>query len=109
VTGHPHGDGLVPLGHLGLKADHCLRRPDGRLALIDAGTLRPDLTGLPDLITLAYLGQVEGRALAPRWIRQTYRRHTNTLGAQWNDAGLVRALTAFATATSLTSLHGVDP
>ena len=69
---------------------------------------RPDLTGLPDLITLAHLGQGEGRTTAPRWIRETYRRHTNTLGAQWSDAGLVRALTAFATATGLTSLHGID-
>lgn len=34
--------------------------PDGRLALIDAETLRPDLTGLPDLTTLACLGQAEG-------------------------------------------------
>ncbi|MEU3299795.1 hypothetical protein ABZ729_08235 [Streptomyces sp. NPDC006678] len=103
-----HGADHVPLGHLDLKADHCRRRPDGRLALIDAESLRPDLTGLPDLITLAYLGQVEGRALRPRWVRQAYRRHTNDLGAQWSDAGLVRALTTFATATGLTSLHGVD-
>ncbi|KUN02054.1 hypothetical protein AQI95_28650 [Streptomyces yokosukanensis] len=108
LTASAHGEGHVPLGHLDLKADHCRRRPDGRLALVDAETLRPDLTGLPDLITLAYLGQVEGRTLAPRWARQAYRRHTNDLGAQWTDAGLVRALTAFATATGLTSLHGVD-
>ncbi|MFG2783842.1 hypothetical protein ACGFY7_39175 [Streptomyces prunicolor] len=51
---------------------------------------------------------MEGRTTAPRWIRETYRRHTNTLGAQWSDAGLVRALTALATATGLTSLHGID-
>ncbi|MER5548260.1 hypothetical protein ABT072_38845 [Streptomyces sp. NPDC002589] len=38
------------------------------LALLGDETLRPDLTGLPDLITLAYLGQVEGRALRPRWV-----------------------------------------
>lgn len=31
----------------------------GHFALIDAETLRPDLTGLPDLVTLAYLGQVD--------------------------------------------------
>ncbi|MFE9601488.1 hypothetical protein [Streptomyces hokutonensis] len=105
---HAHGDESVPLGHLDLKADHCRRRPDGHLALIDAETLRPDLTGLPDLVTLAHLGQVEGRTLAPRWIRETYRRHTNALGAQWSDSGLVRALTAFAAATGLVSLHGID-
>ncbi|MFI9210279.1 hypothetical protein ACIGW7_19345 [Streptomyces sp. NPDC053253] len=108
LTAAAHGDDHVPLGHLDLKADHCRRQPDGRLALIDAETLRPDLTGLPDLITLAYLGQVEGRSLPPRWVRQAYRRHTNDLGAQWSDASLVRALTAFATATGLASLHSVD-
>ncbi|MFI5751162.1 hypothetical protein ACIBBE_35830 [Streptomyces sp. NPDC051644] len=108
LTADAHGDDHVPLGHLDLKADHCRRRPDGRLALIDAETLRPDLTGLPDLITLAYLGQVEGRTLPPRWVRQAYRRHNNDLGAQWSDGGLVRALTAFVTTTGLTSLHGVD-
>ncbi|MFD4260870.1 hypothetical protein ACFWR9_25395 [Streptomyces sp. NPDC058534] len=108
LTAAAHGDSHVPLGHLDLKADHCRRRVDGRFALIDAETLRPDLTGLPDLITLAYLGQVEGRALRPRWIRQAYRRHTNYRGAQWSDADLVRALTTFAKATGLTSLHGVD-
>ncbi|MFI6281600.1 hypothetical protein [Streptomyces sp. NPDC050988] len=108
LTTAAHGDDHVPLGHLDLKTDHCRRRPDKRLALIDAETLRPDLTGLPDLITLAYLAQVNGRALSPRWTRQAYRRHTNDLGAQWSDAGLVRALIAFAEATGLTSLHGAD-
>lgn len=108
LTADAHGDEHVPLGHLDLKADHARRRDDGRLALIDAETLRPDLTGLPDVITLAHLGQSEGRALSPRWVRHTYRRHTNHLGAQWSDAGLVSALRAFADATGLTSLHGVD-
>ncbi|MGC4950051.1 hypothetical protein ACLQ2N_28105 [Streptomyces sp. DT224] len=108
LTAEAHGDEHVPLGHLDLKADHTRRRPDGRLALIDAETLRPDLTGIPDLVTLAHLGQSEGRALSPQWIRHTYRRHTNRLGAQWSDAGLVGALHAFADATGLISLHGVD-
>ncbi|MEV8318372.1 hypothetical protein AB0Q95_29850 [Streptomyces sp. NPDC059900] len=103
-----HGDTHVPLGHLDLKADHCRRRPDGRLALIDAETLRPDLTGMPDLITLAYLATTDGRTLSPRWVRQTYRRHTNHLGTQWSDAGLVGALRAFADATGLASLHAAD-
>lgn len=107
-TAAAHGEAHVPLGHLDLKADHCRRRPDGRLALIDAETLRPDLTGLADLIALAYLAQADGRTLSPCWVRQLYLRHTNDLGAQWSDAGLVRALTAFADATGLHSLHGVD-
>ncbi|MDI3390033.1 hypothetical protein QIS99_28140 [Streptomyces sp. B-S-A8] len=108
LTTGAHGPEHVPLGHLDLKADHCRRRPDGRLALIDAETLRPDITGIPDLVALAHLGQTEGRALSPRWVRQTYRRHTNHLGAQWSDANLVGALRAFAEATGLTSLHGTD-
>lgn len=108
LTAAAHGDGHVPLGHLDLKADHARRRPDGRLALIDAETLRPDLTGMPDLITLAYLATTDGRTLSPRWVRQAYRRHTNDLGAQWSDDGLVRALRAFAAATGLMSLHGAD-
>lgn len=106
-TAEAHGAEHVPLGNLDLKADHCRRR-DGRLALIDAETLRPDLTGMPDLITLAHLATTEGRALSPSWVRQVYRRHTTDLGAQWSDAGLVRALRAFAEATGLVSLHGVD-
>ncbi|MFE5592926.1 hypothetical protein [Streptomyces sp. NPDC056549] len=108
LTGAAHGKEHVPLGHLDLKADHCRRRPDGRLALVDAETLRPDLTGMADLVTLAYLGQADGRCLSPRWVRQAYRRHTNGLGAQWGDADLVRAMRAFANATGLTSLHGAD-
>ncbi|WP_406220825.1 hypothetical protein [Streptomyces decoyicus] len=108
MTADAHGATHVPLGHLDLKADHARRRPDGRLALIDAETLRPDLTGLPDLITLAYLAGTEGRQLPPRWVRQVYRRHTNDLGAQWSDTDLVRALIAFTDATGLHSLHGAD-
>ncbi|WP_369354609.1 hypothetical protein [Streptomyces sp. cg2] len=69
LTAGAHGEDHVPLGHLDLKANHCRRRPDGHLALIDAETLRPDLTGLPDLITLAHLGQTEGRNLSPRTVR----------------------------------------
>ncbi|MER0476988.1 hypothetical protein ABR737_01215 [Streptomyces sp. Edi2] len=108
LTAAAHGEAHVPLGHLDLKADHCRRRVDGHLALIDAETLRPDLTGLPDLITLAYLAQTEGRNLPPRAVRQVYRRCINDRGAQWSDADLVTALAAFADATGLRSLHGVE-
>ncbi|WP_331725896.1 hypothetical protein [Streptomyces sp. NBC_00470] len=91
----------MPLGHLDLKADHC-RRKHGRLMLIDAETLRPDLTGMPDLITLAHLATTDARVLSPTWVRQAYRRHTTQFGAQWSDAGLVNALRAFAAATGST-------
>ncbi|MGO4456824.1 hypothetical protein AB4039_05770 [Streptomyces sp. M-16] len=100
-----HGSGHVPLGHLDLKPEHVRRRDDGCLALIDAETLRPDITGMADLITLAFIAGDEPK-LAPRWVRHAYLHHVNELGAQWNDHSLVRALTAFASATSLRSLHG---
>lgn len=103
-----HGPDHVPLGHLDLKPDHVRRHPDGRLALIDTETLRPDLTGLPDLITLAYIAGTNDRFPPPRWIRHAYLRHVNELGAEWTDVALVKALTAFATATGLHSLHGAQ-
>lgn len=101
-----HGDSHVPLGHLDLKADHARYR-DGHLVLIDAETLRPDLTGIPDLVTLAYLA-TEHRILPPAEVRRLYRRHINQLGAQWSDPDLKAALVAFAQATGLRSLHGVE-
>ncbi|WP_275898597.1 hypothetical protein [Streptomyces olivoreticuli] len=39
-------------------------------------------------------------------MRHIYLRHVNELGAQWNDHSPVHALTAFASATGLRSLHG---
>ncbi|WP_371657256.1 MULTISPECIES: hypothetical protein [unclassified Streptomyces] len=101
-----HGPEHVPLGHLDLKPDHVRRRGKGHLALVDAETLRPDITGLPDLITLAYIARGQG-CRSPRWVRQAYLHHVRDLGAQWNDQSLTRALTAFAAATGLHSLHGV--
>ncbi|MFF5485282.1 hypothetical protein [Streptomyces virginiae] len=100
-----HGPDHVPLGHLDLKPEHVRRRADGHLALIDAETLRPDITGLPDLITLAHMADQQGHP-SPRWVRHAYLHHVRELGAQWNDADLIRALTAFAAATGLHSLHG---
>ncbi|MFD3803255.1 hypothetical protein ACFWSF_13260 [Streptomyces sp. NPDC058611] len=100
-----HGPDHVPLGHLDLKPEHVRRRDDGHIALIDAETLRPDITGLPDLITLAFIAGDE-QLPSPRWIRHAYRHHANELGAQWNDGALKQALSAFAAATGLRSLHG---
>ncbi|MFF2405953.1 hypothetical protein [Streptomyces sp. NPDC058092] len=100
-----HAPGHVPLGHLDLKPEHIRRRADGHLALIDAETLRPDITGLPDLITLAHMADQKGHP-TPRWVRHAYLHHVRELGAQWNDSDLIRALTAFAAATGLHSLHG---
>ncbi|MGB8198351.1 MAG: hypothetical protein WCF33_01435, partial [Pseudonocardiaceae bacterium] len=107
LTAQAHGPVHVPLGHLDLKTDHARRHPDGRLAIIDAETLRPDLTGLPDLITLAYLAREIQLPITGLRIRHTYRDHVNQLGAHWSDTDLVAALRAFADATGLHCLHDV--
>lgn len=102
-----HGPAHVPLGHMDLKADHARRTHTGTLRIIDTETLRPDLTGLPDLITLAHLAAEIRLPRPPRWIRRTYLAATRTHGAQWTDPDLTAALHAFATATGLVSLHGI--
>jgi hypothetical protein len=103
-----HGPGHVPVGHLDLKPDHARRHHDGHVLLIDAETLRPDLTGLPDLITLAYIAGSDGSFPSSSWVRRAYLHHVNDLGGQWTDRALIRALKAFATATGLHSVHGVQ-
>ncbi len=103
-----HGPEHVPLGHLDLKSDHVRRGADGRLLLIDVETLRPDLTGLPDLITLVHLAGDAIPDLPPSWVRRGYLRHINSLGARWTDTALRSALVAFADATGLHSLHGAE-
>lgn len=106
LTATAHGHLHVPLGHLDLKADHARRR-DGRLLIIDAETLRPDLTGLPDLITLAWLARELRLPMTARDIRHAYHRKVNELGADWSDSRLTAALRAFAKATGLHRLHGL--
>lgn len=103
-----HAPGHVPLGHLDLKAEHARCHADGRLGLIDAETLRPDLTGLPDLITIAHLAREIGSPRPARWIRHCYRAHLREAGAHWADRDLAAALRAFAAGTGLASLHAVD-
>ncbi|MGH3771448.1 MAG: MBL fold metallo-hydrolase [Pseudonocardiaceae bacterium] len=107
LTAAAHGPGHVPLGQLDLKADHARRQPDGRLAIIDAETLRPDLTGMPDLITLAWLAREINLPMTSREVRHAYRNQVNELGAYWSDTALVTALRAFADATGLHRLHDV--
>jgi hypothetical protein len=107
LTAQAHGPTHVPLGHLDLKIEHARRHPDGRLAIIDAETLRPDLTGLPDLITLAYLAREIQLPITARGIRHVYRHRVNQLGTHWSDTDLVEALRAFADATGLHCLHDI--
>lgn len=107
LVGAAHGTTHVPLGQLDLKADHARRHPDGRLAIIDAETLRPDLTGMPDLITLAWLARNLGLPHTGPAIRRTYLDRVNELDAAWTDTALIAALHAFADATGLHRLHQV--
>lgn len=58
-----HGDQHVPLGCLDLKPDHTRRDTTGRLKIVDVETLRPDLTGLWDLIILAHLANTHAAEL----------------------------------------------
>ena len=107
LHGEAYGYAHVPLGHLDLKPEHIRRHPDGSIAIIDAETLRPDLTGAPDVITLAWLARLLDHP-RPQWVRHAYRTYANEAGAAWSDAALIRALRAWAHATGLRSLHGVD-
>lgn len=106
-TAAAHGTTHVPLGHLDLKPDHARRHPDGRLVIIDGETLRPDLTGMPDLITLAWLAAELDLPRTGRAVRHSYLSRVNELGADWTDTTLVAALRAFADATGLHRLHDV--
>ncbi|KLL10581.1 MULTISPECIES: hypothetical protein [Protofrankia] len=107
VTADAHGPAHIPLGHLDLKPAHLRADDDTTVRIIDVETLRPDLTGMPDLITLPSVAHAAGLDLDPRWIRRAYLAATTDRGARWNDQSLIRALTAFATATGLSSLHGL--
>ncbi len=73
---------------------------------LERGTLAP-------LVALERRGVAVGERPQPdepgptlRGMRHIYLRHVNELGAQWNDHSPVHALTAFASATGLRSLHG---
>lgn len=100
-----HGEAHVPIGHLDLKPEHARRHLTGRLLIVDAETMRPDLTGLPDLVTLAFMA-ADTPGYTPRRLRKVYVQESRELGADWTDARLVAALNAFAIATGLKSLHG---
>ncbi|WP_322769607.1 hypothetical protein [Frankia sp. Cr1] len=103
-----HGPGHVPLGNLDLKPDHVRRDADRPLVLVDVETLRPDVTGLPDVVTLAYLAAHADHPRPGIRVRGRYLHHLGQAGARWADRDLIAALTGFATATGLASLHGLD-
>jgi hypothetical protein len=59
-----YGRDLVPLGHLDLKPDHLRQRADGNVVLLDVETVRPDVTGLIDLVTLPAVLRQAGHNLS---------------------------------------------
>ncbi|MGW8491629.1 hypothetical protein [Streptomyces sp. NPDC055886] len=103
-----YGPDLVPLGHLDLKPEHLRRRPDGELVLLDVESVRPDVTGLIDLVTLPAVLRQAGHELGPDRVLGLYLDATAAFGARWTAGSLKSALRAYATATGLESLHGLD-
>ncbi|MFF3981026.1 hypothetical protein [Streptomyces sp. NPDC001828] len=102
-----YGPDLVPLGHLDLKPEHLRRRPDGQVMLLDVESLRPDVTGLIDLVTLPAVLRQAGHEISPARVLGLYLDATSALGARWTNLSLKTALRAYATATGLESLHGL--
>ncbi|MCX4554320.1 MULTISPECIES: hypothetical protein [unclassified Streptomyces] len=103
-----YGADLVPLGHLDLKPEHLRRRADGAVVLLDVESVRPDVTGLIDLVTLPAVLRQTGHELSPAQVLGLYLDATAAQGARWAAASLKAALRAFAAATGLESLHGLD-
>ncbi|OKJ62458.1 hypothetical protein [Streptomyces sp. CB02261] len=105
-----HGDSAIPLGHLDLKPEHARRRHGRGLVLVDLETLRPDITGLVDLVTLPAVLRQAGRPLPGREVLALYRAAAARHGITWTGPALRAALTAFARATGLDTLDGLaDP
>ncbi|MFI5756660.1 hypothetical protein [Streptomyces sp. NPDC051569] len=103
-----YGPTLVPLGHLDLKPEHLRQRADGQVVLLDVESVRPDVTGLIDLVTLPTVLRQAGHELSPARVLDLYLEATAARGASWTAASLKAALRAYAAATGLESLHGLD-
>ncbi|MFJ7274652.1 hypothetical protein [Kitasatospora sp. NPDC098663] len=102
-----YGADVVPLGHLDLKPQHLRRRANRTLALLDTETVRPDVTGLIDLVTLPAVMRQAGRELPAAHVLDLYLEAVWGYGARWSAQSLRAALRAFATATGLHDLHGL--
>ncbi|MFJ3841330.1 hypothetical protein ACIPY6_38290 [Streptomyces sp. NPDC090054] len=103
-----YGPESVPRGHLDLKPDHLRRRPGGEVVLLDVESVRPDMTGLIDVVTLPAVLRQACHELSPDRVLNLYLPATAALGARWTAPTLNAALRAYATATGLESLHGLD-
>ncbi|WP_336052216.1 hypothetical protein [Streptomyces sp. CA2R101] len=103
-----YGPEHVPVGHLDLKPEHARHRAgDSAVCLIDIETLRPDVTGLIDLITLPAVLRQAGRAMPGPVVRELYRAATARHGARWTTPDLRAALIAYQRATGLATLCGL--
>ncbi|QMU71442.1 hypothetical protein [Streptacidiphilus sp. P02-A3a] len=102
-----YGPDVVPLGHLDLKPQHLRRRADGTLVLLDTETVRPDVTGLIDLVTLPAVMRQAGREMPAAHVLDLYLEASWGYGARWSAHSLRAALRAFAAATGLHDLHGL--
>lgn len=113
VLGHvrdAHGGDTIPAGHLDLKPEHARRHATGALVLVDIETLRPDITGLIDLITLPAVLRQAGSPLPGPDVLALYRDAAARHGNTWTTSGLRAALTAYQRATGLDTLDGLaDP
>lgn len=103
-----YGPGHVPVGHLDLKPEHVRhRRGESAACLIDIETLRPDITGLIDLITLPAVLRQAGRPTPSAEVRELYHTATTRHGANWTTKTLRAALFAYQRATGLATLDGL--
>ncbi|MFD6874385.1 MULTISPECIES: hypothetical protein [unclassified Streptomyces] len=99
---------MVPLGRLDLKPDHLRRRPGGEVVLLYVESVRPDVTGLIDVVTLPGVLRQAGHELSPDRALNLYLHAAAALGARSTAPTLKAALRAYPTATGLESLHGLD-
>ncbi|MCT9093930.1 hypothetical protein N4G70_34495 [Streptomyces sp. ASQP_92] len=63
---------MVPLGHLDLKPDHLRSRAGGEVVILDIETVRPDVTGLIDLVTIPAVLRQAGHEPEPDQVLELY-------------------------------------
>jgi hypothetical protein len=99
-----YGDSRIPVGHVDLKPEHVRLRDNGHLVLLDVETLRPDITGLIDLITLPAVLRQAGRPLPGPDVLALYQEAALRHGLHWTTDGLRAALIVYQRATGLATL-----
>ncbi|MFE9016807.1 hypothetical protein [Streptomyces cyaneofuscatus] len=100
-----YGGARIPVGHLDLKPEHLRLRTDGHPVLCDIETVRPDVTGLIDLVTLPAVLRQAGIPLPGPAVRDLYQQAARRHGLNWTTPALRSALNAYRAATGLATLH----